>query len=176
MQMYRVKFARSINDSTVDVGDVILCANTREDAIIAVVQTLALPATETQFECSRLKPNFYQVSRRYVGKSLAAFAAGTVDEHLASSATFPADPKNMTERQRFSLVASAEIMATDEGDAMAALARAIDRQVNRKEQKPSLKYLDIVCERDAQGPRIAAVAANAIFTEHRIFEGGDTRT
>jgi hypothetical protein len=176
MQMYRVKFARKISAASVDVGDVIVCSNSQEAAIAAVALMLDLPVSDTEFEAHRVKPSFYQISRRTIDNSLSAVGAQTVNAAAACRATFPGVTESRQDRVWFALSVTADIHAPDENEAIAMLSRSIGREIAGTKQKGSTRNLDIVCERAALRPRTAAVDQNALYTFRRIFQGGDTRT
>lgn len=175
MQMYRIKFARKINDATLDVGDVVLCATSQETALVMVAEILGLPVSDTSFDVSRVKPSFYQISRKIVDNSLSTYEADRVDARFGCRATFPGVTERRVERSWFSVSASADLHAESENDAIAMLSRAVAREMNGEKQKRSLRNLDIVSERAAERPRTAAVEQNALYEVRRIFRGGDAR-
>lgn len=176
MQMYRVKFAKKIDPDTVDIGDVVVCAGSREAAMDMVAQVLELARSGTEMDVSRVKPSLFQVSRRTVKNSVATFDGNTIRDDVVSVATFPGTTENMPDEFWYSVVASASIRAENEEAAISKIAKAIVREASGEKQKASCKDLDIQCDRTEYHPRSPAVERNALYTFRRIFQGGDTRT
>lgn len=176
MQMYRVKFARKISETAVDLGDVVVCATERDAALASVAATYGLPVAGTEFDVSRIKPSLFQISRRTIDNTVATFDAGTVSANKLSNATFPGVTESRRDRIWFSVVATADLHADDENDAIGMLCRAVMRGINGVTQKRSVRDLDVSCHRPGLDPRIAAVDQNALYESRRIFPGGDTRT
>lgn len=173
--MYRVRFTRKLGEHSVDQGDVVVCAQTQQLALIVVAEQLELPASETQFEVARVKPSLYQISRKTVDNRISTFDAETVSEAMASNATFPGVTESYVDRYWFEVAASAEVKATDEGEAMGLFAASIARELAGERPKRT-RNLDIACNRLSEGPRLGAVEQNALYTHRRFFQGGDTRT
>lgn len=176
MQMYRVRFARKLDDAKVDVGDVVVCAGTQEMALVLVAQILDLPVSGTEFEVARVKPSFFQVSRRTVDHRLATFAADTVSDKVACRATFPGVTESRVERDWYQVHAQADIHAENENEAILMLSRSLVREVAGENQKRSTQNLDVACDRRAVHPRTAAVEENGLYRTIRVFQGGDART
>ncbi len=176
MQMYRVKFARKLSDAKVDVGDAVVCASSQENALVLVAQILDLPVSGTEFEVARVKPSFFQVSRRTVDHRLATFDAETVSDKVACRATFPGVTESRVERDWYQVSAHADIHAENENEAVLMLARALVRQMTGEGQKRSTQNLDVACDRRSIHPRIAAVEENGLYKTIRVFQGGDART
>lgn len=176
MQMYRVKFAKKLSNDMVDIGDVLVCAQTSELACEGVARILELPRSETQMEVERVKPSFYQISRREVKGSVSTFDADAISASLASSATFPGVTEARRDELWYSVAAQANIRAEDENEAISKLARSIVREMSGEKQKPSCKELDIRCDRAELHSRSPAIEQNALYTFRRIFQGGDART
>ena len=176
MQMYRVKFAIPIEGDQVDLGDCVVCAQSRENAAELMIMWLGLPRSTVELEVERMKPSLYQISRRVVTNSINTVTAETVNAAHASSATFPGVTETQTERHWHSVVAAAQIKAENENEAIVMLSRAIAREMSGEQQKRSCQDLTIQCDRAEFHPRSPAVEQNALFKEHRIFKGGDGRT
>lgn len=178
MQMYRVKFARKLSGDRVDLGDVIVCAETQESARETACRILCLPRIDTQTDVSRVKPSLYQIARRVAHHSVACFDAKTVDDLLLSTATFPGVTESMKDEYWFSVEAQANIRAIDENEAIRKLGSAISREMNGEKQKGSVKELDIKCDRVEFHARTAAVEQNSLYAVEdalRLFRGGDAR-
>ena len=175
MQMYRVKFANQLAGDYVDLGDVLVCAQSQDAARQAVVTILDLPASGVEMDVRRVKPSLYQVSRRTVQKSITAFDALPVDAAAACVATFPGVTENMKDEFWFTVEASADVKGEDEDDAASKLSDAIRRAASGKAPRRSVRDFSVRCDRKEMRPRSPAVGRNAIYTEPRIFAGGAAR-
>lgn len=176
MQMYRVRFARKASVDIVDMGDIIVCAASNEAALDMVCAILGLRASEVVFDIARVKPSFWQISRRDVKNSITATEALIVGAANLSNATFPGVTEGRSDEHWYSVCAQASIKAEDENEAIFKLSVGIQREMSGEKQKASTKDLDIKCDRREFHPRTPAVEQNSIFTVRRIFRGGDTRT
>lgn len=176
MQMYRVKFANKLGGNTVDLGDAIVCAQNADAACDMVSMLLALPKSGVEMEVHRVKPSFYQVSRRQVKESVSTFEAELVNADVTSTATFPGVTESRRDWHSFEVQAQATIRAGDENEAITKLAIGIQREMSGARQKRSITDLDIKCDRKEFHPRSPAVEENALYTFRQIFQGGDTRT
>lgn len=61
--MYQVQY-RVIYATTMDRGNVIVCAANRDAATDMVLALLKLPGSRTQFEVVRIKPSLFEVEKR----------------------------------------------------------------------------------------------------------------
>lgn len=176
MQMYRVKFARKLTGDVVDLGDTLVCAQSQEAAGMMVSQALDISLSETEMIITRVKPSFYQISRREVKSSMPAVDASAIDAQLACSATFPGVTENMPDEVWFSIEARANIRGENENDAITKLSKAILKDILGEKQKGYCRDFDVLCDRTDLHPRSPAVEQNALYAFRRIFQGGDTRT
>jgi hypothetical protein len=174
--MYRVKFARKLADDMVDLGDVLICAASQELACDSVSHMLGIKLSVTEMEVSRVKPSFYQISRRNVKHSISTSLATAIDVENASSATFPNQTESMPEEHWFAVMAMANIRADNENRAISKLSVAIAREMTGEKQKMSTRELEIRCDRTEWHPRQAAIERQALYAEPRIFQGGDARS
>lgn len=175
MQMYRVKFARKLQDDMVDMGDVIVCASSQESAISIIGHHLDLKMAETEMEVSRVKPSIYQISRREVKNSISAIGAHTVAADAASSATFPGVTECMPDEHWYSVDAQANIRAESEEVAISRLATALIRVRTGEKQKGFCKDLEISCDRGDLHAKSSSLEENALYTFRQIFAGGAGR-
>ena len=175
MQMYRVKFARKLQDDMVDMGDVLVCANSQEAAITLVGHHLDLRMTETEMEVSRVKPSIYQISRREVKNSISAIGAHTVGAGAASSATFPGVTESLPNEYWHSVAVQANIRAENEEVAVSRLATSVIRGTQGEKPKGFCKDLDIKCDRGDLHVRRSSLEENALYTFRQIFAGGAGR-
>jgi hypothetical protein len=175
MQMYRVKFARKLQDDMVDMGDVLVCANSQEAAITLVGYHLDLRMTETEMEVSRVKPSIYQISRREVKNSISAIGANTFDAGAASSATFPGVTESLPSEYWHSVAVQANIRAENEEVAVSRLATSVIRNMQGEGPKGFCKDLDIKCDRGDLHVRPSSLEENALYTFRQIFAGGAGR-
>src|SRR6266702_1266859 len=107
MQMYRVRFARTLPDDLVEMGDCIVCASNNDAARDMVAAIVGFPATVAQFEIVRIKPSLYLIGRRDVKHSLSAADGTAVDADNASAATFPGVSESMRDEHWYSVQAQA---------------------------------------------------------------------
>jgi len=175
MQMYRVKFARRLTDDLVDLGDVIVCVNSQEAACDAVASLYGFSASAVEWNVSRVKPSFYQVSRREVHHSIPTVDAELINAALASTATFPGTTENAPDEYWFSIEAKASIRAENEQAAAVKLSQAIGREMTGQPQKRSCRELDIKADRSEYHVRQSRTEQQALYTEHRFFNGGAGR-
>lgn len=173
-QMYRVKFAIQLPGDMVDMGDCLVCTQNQDAACDAVKQILELN-NNTEFDVSRVKPSFHQLSRREVKASLSTFDADAVDQRVASVATFPLNSETWPDQFWHAVEAKANIRAENENEAILKLAKSIVREMSGERQKTSCRELDIVCDRAEYHPRTPAIEKQSIYTHHQIFHGGSAR-
>lgn len=175
-QMYRVKFARQLSDDHVDLGDVIVCATSAEQAGASVASILGVAMSKTEMEISRVKPSIYQISRQTIKNTASAHEAHTVKADELSRATFPGVTESMPDEFLWVVTAQAQIRAENEDWAITKLGKAIERQQTGEKQKTSCKEFEIKAERLDLSPRSPAVDKNSLYVPIRIFQGGDGRT
>jgi hypothetical protein len=174
-QMYRVKFARKLSVDTVDLGDVIVCAGSQEQAGDFVAQLYGLGSSAVEWDISRVKPSLYQVSRREVHNSLSTAMATTVNAAYASCATFPGVTENQPDEFWFEVQITARIRAEHEHRAALKLSQAVAREMTGEPQKSSCKELDIRCDRTEYHAKQPAMERQAIYTDVRFVPGGAGR-
>jgi hypothetical protein len=175
MQMYRIKFARSIGGDLVDMGDVLVCAHSSEAAADMVVQVLGLERSQTHLDVSRIKPSLYTIDRHEIRESIATAHAGAVSADLATRATFPGVTESMPDEHWYCVIAQANARAIDENEAIKKLVRAIRQEMAGEPQKSSIKELEITVDRLNMHARSPAIERNAMYKVLRLFQGGSTR-
>lgn len=173
--MYRVRFARSLPNDMVDMGDCVVCAGNADAARDGVSAILRFPVSTAQFEIIRVKPGLHLIGRREVHKSLSSSQASIVDSNVASIATFPGVTENLQNEYWHEVVASASIKAENGEAAIIKLARGIVREMSGEKQKSSTRDLDIKCDRKEFRAPSPALEQNALYTHLRFFEGGSAR-
>lgn len=171
-QMYRVKFALN-GEGTVETGEAIVNADSKEGAESVVAQMCNLPRTMVQFETARVKPAFVLLRRANVERHIATFEAKTVAETVACRATFPRSDR--LEREIFRVQAYVELRADNETDAIQGTARAIVRHSVGERQRLSLRSFDITCDKVQPEDRVSRFDENAALTTHRFVQGGSVR-
>lgn len=187
MQMYRVRFVRMKKSDTIDKGDCIVCANNNEAAIIMVATVLDIPISSTEFEAVRVKPGVYLIGRNEVHKKMFAVDGKSVNISQASMATFPyrkqeerKEPALGVERDPeehcHELNITASVMAQNENSAIIRLAKGMLREMAGEKQKPSVRDIDIKCDRKELRPKESSTEQNSLYTHLRFFQGGDART
>jgi len=176
MQMYRVRFARKLADDMVDLGDALVCAASQEMAGDMVAHILGIRFSATEMEVSRVKPSFYQLSRREVNHSMTTSLATAIDADNASSATFPNQTETRPDEYWYAVMAIANIRAENDEHAISKLSHAIMRDITGEKQKSSTRELEIRCDRTEWHPRQSALEQQALYSYPRIFQGGDTRS
>ena len=176
MQMYRVKFAIKMPESNVDIGDVVVCAQSNDLARDMVMVVMSLPRSGVEMEVHRVKPSIFQISRRIISDRIPTYDAHEVNASVMSRATFPGVTESRRDWFTYDVQATATIKAENENEAISKLAIGITREMSGEKQKRSITDLDVKCDRKDAHPRSPAVEENGIFSTIRIFQGGDTRT
>lgn len=171
-QMYHVRFTRT-GVGTVETGDAILNADTREHAISITTLMCNLPASGTQFDVERVKPAFYLARRANVERHISTYEAMTVTESNASSATFPRG--DSPDRERFVVSVRAELHADSETDAVMSAARAMARHATGSKQRLSLRSFDIACDPVPKDDHVSRYDENAGYAVHNFVSGGAVR-
>ena len=176
MQMYRVKFAMKAGEGAVNLGDVLVCANSNTSAKEMVAVHMGLPRSGVEMTAERVKPSIFTLSRREVANRISSYQAETVPAHEMSRATFPGVTEARKDEFWFEIEARAQVRAEDESAAIVKLSRGIEREMSGERQKGSVRELDIVCDRKELHPKTSAVERNGMFKSIRVFQGGDART
>ncbi len=112
MQMYQVSF-QTHYENKIDMGKVLICAETAESASDLVIVAMELPRSKTKCESVRIKPSIYKLERREVHKPKGiSVVNGGGDSPM----------------RNYRCNASATIRATNEDHAMRRLATSIDER------------------------------------------------
>jgi len=132
MQMYRVLF-QTHYVSTVDKGDVLVCASNNQAAIDMVINLLNLPATRTQCEAQRVKPSIWELER----KEIRMGEAKPSRRNYGLAAPEPPPVRHLVN-------VSATITGRDEGQVIRRLAKKLnersnnERNIDQTENNPML--------------------------------------
>jgi hypothetical protein len=171
--MYQVSFQTHYDDR-IDIGKVLVCAASNEQASEIVVFALGLPPSKTTVEVSRIKPSLFQLERREIEKDVPGPYHGIPGSALKQNGERPQrDPW-----ERYALTVTSEMRAGSESHAWRKLGNAlIARAASPKAMiEKSIVDLDMTCERAALSPRTAAIDLQSIYKERRIFSGGAARS
>jgi hypothetical protein len=162
MQLYEVAF-RSHQGDIIDLGRAIVCAPNADAAADMAKVFLGLPGSSTTFDVKRVKPGIVTIDRRKTKRHEAHIDAdrrinfGPLASHLCG--------------------AQAIIRATGQTHAMRKLGAAILRKAADDGLKidPSVVDFDVNCSEIVHPNPQERVAKQALFTEHRFFQGGLAR-
>lgn len=159
MQMYRVKvILKGDGGSTFVEG--LVCAGNAETAGNTVAMILEWPVSRCSFDVERIKPSYYELSRRSSAKPLSG---GIADDYLAQPATW------------WTVAASMKVRARTESGAVKGAAKALDADAKSNEPADNIRELEITCDPAKVEPRSPAIEAQAIFSHVRFFQGGSAR-
>ena len=118
MQMYKVCFQTHFENFT-DIGEVIVCAATADQANAMVINLLELPGSRTSCKPERVKPSLWLLTRRELRPEKKASARNHGQAH-------------QREVRDFDLRISAVVSGTDESHAMRRLAGSLTHRGNNR--------------------------------------------
>jgi hypothetical protein len=159
-QMYEVAFQTHYED-LIDIGKVVVCADSNEKASEMVCFLFDLPASRTVFDVVRIKPSIFQISRKEVSKKARRKSIN----------------HNLKENTNWEISCSVGVRAASECSALRRLAHAIiDRSTSDKAIiDKSITEFELSCDRIENRPKLSAVEKQGIYKEKKFFPGGMAR-
>lgn len=160
MQLYQVSFQAHYEDM-IDVGSVLVCASSNDDAADRVRLLFDLPQSRTTFDVKRIKGNLWQLERREIERFAAARATNKALSPLAN----------------WFVSVSATIRAANETSAWIKFGH----HVLTRAKSPKALLDKAVLEFDAEAiradslPKGPATDKQSIYRETRFFQGGAAR-
>lgn len=160
MQLYQVSFQAHYEDM-IDVGSVLVCAASNDDAADRVRLLFDLPQSRSTFDVKRIKGNLWQLERREIERFAAARATNKALSPLAN----------------WFVSVSATIRAANETSAWTKFGH----HVLTRAKSPKALVDKAVLEFDAEAtradslPKGPATDKQSIYRETRFFQGGAAR-
>ena len=161
MQMYRVKVVLK-DDAGATFVEGLVCAGNAETAGNTVAMILEWPPSRCSFEIERMKPSYYELSRR----SSAAFASGGSSAH----GDYQDKPASW-----WTVSATMKVRARTENGAVKGAARALEADAKSNEPADNIREMEITCDPAKVEPRSPAIETQAIFKHVQFFQGGSAR-
>lgn len=161
MQMYRVKIV--LHDrSGPSFVEGLVCAGNAEAAGNMVAQIIEWPLSRCSFVVERVKPSYYELSRR---KSANALSDG-----LTAQADYIGQPATW-----WTVAATMKVRSRTESGAVKGAARALEADAKSNEPAGNIRDLEITCEPVDIEPRSPAIEKQSIFSHVQFFQGGSAR-
>ena len=161
MQMYRVKIALSQSGMSTFVEGLV-CAANAETAGNTVATILEWPLSKCYFAVERVKPSYYELSRRSSPRDAAGHASDKA-EYMSQQAMW------------WTVSAKMKVRARTENGAVKGAARALEADARSNEPADNIRDLVVTCDQDQAAPRSPALETQAIFSHVRFFQGGAAR-
>jgi len=160
VQLYQVSFQAHYEDM-IDIGSVLVCATSNDDAGERVRMLFDLPQSRTTFDVKRVKGNTWQLERREVERFAARRATNKALSPLAN----------------WFVSVSATIRAANETSAWVRFGH----HILTRAKSPNALLDKAVLEFDAEAvradsmPKGPATEKQSIYKETQFFQGGATR-
>lgn len=161
MQMYRVKVTLNGSGGPSFVEGLICAANS-ETAGNLVATIIEWPLSRCTFVVERIKPSYYELSRRSSGTE-GKGEPGAHYDYMAQPATW------------WTVSATMKVRARTENGAVKGAARALEADAKSNSPAENIRELEVTCEAAKMEPRSPSIETQAIFSHVRFFQGGAAR-
>ena len=164
MQLYKVTF-RAHHEDYVDTGAILVCASSKSDAEDRVIALCDIPRSKTDLDVDRIKTNHYQLSRYDYDK---AVPKGALKDDV---------PVVRKRKEVYVLSASAAVVAISEASGWKKLIRHVNERLSRGAAFYDEEVTDVALSayQEEESPKTADVGREAVFSHHRMFQGGAAR-
>ncbi|WP_439398496.1 hypothetical protein ACRQ5Q_14525 [Bradyrhizobium sp. PMVTL-01] len=157
---------RSAKESTIDIGKVLVVANSREAAEDIVLTHLDLPRSSTSCEVERVKPSIFTVMR------------GEVRKDQPINGTFPRSQAQLDrlcedEREPYAVQITGTAWAHSSDNAIRKIGKAAVAKIEGRDVPGrAVTAINLTADQVEREVKSSSFEKNSIFTGMKMFQGG----